>query len=239
MALKETLPTTERPRERLLRSGAEALSLREIIGVILGSGPRNKGCLGLARDLLRRSGFHEDSSEAERSLFNLFESHNVATLRELKGLGEAGICRLLAAFELGRRYAILLQNRESIPATSLARLELQALQSVDQALRHARYEWFGFVPIQRNGSVGSFQLVAKGAKSTVTIDLVDLFGPLLALRPAGFMLMHNHPSGDLTASSADIELTHNIKFLADSFGILLLGHFIVSDQRVQRINLPG
>src|SRR5256885_1430953 len=99
-------PQAERPRERCLRVGAQNLSLRECLALLIGSGPPGKGCLGLAADILQLAGA-DSEVEQEEIFFRGLESIAAAQLLPLKGLGVAGRARLLAAFELARRYSNL------------------------------------------------------------------------------------------------------------------------------------
>src|SRR4051812_5909277 len=102
----ERIPPQERPRERCLEKGADCLSLRECLALVLGSGPRSVGCLGLSSRVLGRAGEGLSEDEQERAFFTAMEVAPRAHLEPIAGLGEAGRARLMAAFELGRRYAV-------------------------------------------------------------------------------------------------------------------------------------
>ena len=217
------LPLAERPRERCIEQGARCLSLRECLALLLGS-------LNLASRVLERPGSGFDESESERAFFTAMEVSADSHLSDHLGLGPAGQARLLAAFELGRRYA---HHRErSLCSVKSPRKVLdlrgQAVAGIRAPLRHEVQEWLGFVPFYRSGQLGNFCLVERGVRTHVNIDPVELFSRLLALRPEGFFLFHNHPSGDLTPSGADIDLTRQVRDLAGRFGVQLLGHGIVA-----------
>jgi DNA repair protein RadC len=81
-------------------------------------------------------------------------------------------------------------------------------------------------------------MVEKGARTHVNLDPAELFARILALRPRGVFLFHNHPSGILTPSQEDLDLTHTIREISEKFGIQLLGHWIVSAQSEHWITLP-
>lgn len=228
------LPLFERPRERCLGQGASSLSLRECVAVILGSGPKGKGCLGLARELVSRSGAGLSPEDEETAFFTAMESSALAHLQDLQGLGEAGKARLMAAFELGRRYALFCNRKKRRNRrrnhSQADRLFQRALNRVSPSLRSEPREWLGFVPLHRSDRLGELCLVEKGVRTHVNIDPAEFFARLLALRPRGFFVFHNHPSGDYLPSPEDAELTHVLNQLARQFGIALLGHAVVTAQ---------
>lgn len=228
------IPASERPRERCLEKGPESLSLRECLALLLHSGPRGGGSLGLAQELLDRPGRGLSEREQERALFTALEATGAAHLMELSGLGDACRARLLAAFELARRYAVHRdRSRPFAPGRAGLRFRPRdpqewALEHVDPARRAAAHEWLGFVPYYRAQGPGELCIVERGARTHVNVDPAELFARILALRPAGFHLFHNHPSGDLTPSPSDFDLTHRVAQVARSLGISLLGHAIVT-----------
>lgn len=234
LAIKDR-PPSDRPRERLERGGAENLSLREIIALILGSGPRRIGCLGLADQLLRTGGHDTNTGEAERAFLLALAS---GQLPPVKGLGTAGRARLIAAFELGRRFTQLQQNTAA-PAhrqpPTIAAMCAAALAHLPDKWRSAAHEWFGFVPVYQNGSIGAFCLVATGGTASVTIDPATLFYRVLTLQACGIVLFHNHPSGVLTPSAEDFDLTRRILSLCESLSVTMLGHYIVAGSQSQLI----
>lgn len=241
--MMQDLPEFERPRERCLRAGADSLSLRECLAVILGSGPKGIGCLGLASQVLRISSGHvEEDTDVERAFFLSMEGPGgvgfESVLSQVSGLGPAGQARLLACFEVARRYLNFRCGIESpenhsiherngrlkISETSLA---YGALNGITKVFRTASREWLGFVPIYPQGKLGKFCLVERGVRTHVNTDPVELFSKLLPLRASGFFLFHNHPTGHMIASPQDLKLTQKVSALSRQLGIPLLGHWIV------------
>ncbi|MFL5815286.1 MAG: RadC family protein [Bdellovibrionia bacterium] len=226
------LPETERPRERCLEKGARSLSFRECLALILNSGPKGKGSMGLAQDLLERPGSGLDESEQLRAFFLAMEVSSDAYLEGLSGLGDASQARLLAAFELARRYALFRETRNRYSPTaqtqSLMAVAQTALSRIPLERRIEAQEWLGFIPCYRTGEVGELCIVEQGVRTHVNIEPVELFARVLALRPHGFILVHNHPSGDLSPSLPDQEITERVSQLARPFGIRMLGHWIVA-----------
>lgn len=230
-------PKNERPRERCLKMGARCLSLRECVAILLNSGPQGQGCLGLASQILNRSGGGLNSEDEERAFFTAMESAGSAHLNEINGLGPAGKARILAAFELGRRYFIFISKNqaESNQKPSLTSLNAQALKKISSSYRNEPQEWLGFVPIHRSGKIGNLCIVERGARTHVNIDPAELFARILALRPKGFFLFHNHPSGSLAPSAPDFHLTEQVAKVAQHLGVILFDHGIVSSSGEQWI----
>jgi DNA repair protein RadC len=232
MLTLHTHPASERPRERCLESGPHCLSLRECLALIIGAGPPEIGCLGLASQIINRPGEGLSKAEEERAFFMAMEVSPTAFLKGFSGLGPARQAKILAAFELGRRYA-LFRNREETSQEqdcSLPQLAQAVLTKISPQERTQPQEWLGFVPVYRDGKLGEFCLVEKGSRTHVNIDPIELFARLLALRPHGFFLFHNHPSGVLKPSTQDLDITEKIHELSHQLGIQFLGHWIVASQ---------
>lgn len=222
------LQEAERPRERLQREGAQSLSLRECLAILLGTGPEGMGCMGLASRLLS-----ENVSEAqqEEQLFARIEQGS--PIPPLKGLGPAHRSRILVVLEIARRYARYRESRmraaESGPS-SPKDLKQQVLSRIPTPMRHAAKEWLGFVPLFTDQTLGTLHIVERGVRTHVNTDPTAFFAQLLPLHPSAFVLVHNHPSGIPTPSPDDYELTRNVARLAAQFRIQLIDHLVVSSR---------
>ncbi len=226
-------PIAERPRERCLHFGAASLSVRECLALILGSGPRGKGCLGLAEDILARFGGRPegDGSEAEEPFFAAVQAGAASWLGGITGLGVSGQTRLLAAFELMQRfhhYVIRTNDPQPTSTSTLKHLEQLALTKVSDKLRAATREWLGFIPYDCRRGMGSLSIVEHGSRTHVNVDLQELFTRILMQRPQAIFLVHNHPNSDPSPSSDDLQLTQTVDSIAEPFGIQLLSHLIVT-----------
>lgn len=232
----KTKPLDERPRERCLKFGASTLSVRECLAILLGSGPRGKGCMGVAQDILNRFGGHSDLMspvDIEDNFFLATKCGSTAWLDNISGLGDSGKAKVMVIGELMRRFHL----HAGAPGTNdaglhISKLETAAAKKIGATLRRASYEWFGFIPYFRRRGLGQLNVIEHGTRTHVNIDLQELFARLLMLRPEGIFLAHNHPSGELTASEADKHLTATVASLADAFHISVLGHVIVSEAGV-------
>ncbi|MBY0470966.1 hypothetical protein K2X30_07325 [bacterium] len=234
-----TVPLDERPRERCLEQGTACLSLRECLAILLGSGPRSVGCMGIAQKILDQLGTYLSPKEQERAYFLRLEEGFTPKSFSISGLGDAGTARLMVAMELGKRYAGFRENEKRPTGLRLKQSDLNrlAVQTVPSSLRNSPTEWMAFVPFYRSGNLGDFNLLEKGGRSQVSLDPQELFARVLALRPQGFFLFHNHPSGDLSPSIEDLALTANVKRVCNDLGLQFLGHGILTSVQENWIKL--
>lgn len=207
------LPRGERPRERLARLGAEALSSRELVSVLLGTGARGASVLELADQLLG-SGLH---TLASRSLHEL---------EGARGLGRAKASRLLAALELGARVA-------SDPGG-----EAPALDSPEAAGRYLlpRYaarpvETFGLLALDVRHRLRREAVVSVGCLTASLVHPREVFQEAVVSRAAALVLFHNHPSGDPEPSVEDLSLTRRLAAAGTLMGIEVLDHLVLGAGR--------
>jgi DNA repair protein RadC len=242
------LHSPELPRERCLIHGPRTLSLRECVALVLGTvtlpedpaedaaegSGRLPGGLRLASRLLERPGAGLSEAETQRAFFQAMEISGEAHLAGIPGLGSAGRARLLAAFELGRRYAVhreaRLGGRSRAPGALRASVIDRAAARIPAQKRLEAREWLGFVPLHAGQRLGDYCEVERGVRTHVNTDPVELFARVLALRPVAFFLFHNHPSGDPRPSEPDRELTRRVADLGSRLGVRLAGHAIVTSR---------
>lgn len=234
--LIKNLPLSERPRERVLQTGAKALSLRELIAVILGQGYSGESVLGIADRFINMfSGTidHVEQDPEQKFFESIQNTTTPAASIKCKGIGEAGKTRLLCTLEIAKRFS-LYQQETSHPVT-IKSTNVFPLKKIPASLRHQHHEWIGYLPVYSDGKSGEFQLVANGEQHSVSFKPRTLFTPLLNTQARAIFLAHNHPSGNLSASSDDILLTTQIEFLCQQFGIQFLGHWIVNKHRCEKV----
>lgn len=208
MSKLSRLPVSERPRERLMREGADALSTIELIAIILGSGTKERSVLDLSQEVLVHFG----------SLDRLFDA-SVAELMAIKGIGAAKALQLKAAFGLATRSdrADPLKIEKPIHAYLLAKDEI------------ARCKQEVLLVLLRDVRGGLIQKekVGVGTLSQVLVHPREVFYPAVRHKAHSLILAHNHPSGDPTPSSADLSLTKALLNASQIMGIGLDDHLIV------------
>lgn len=211
----------ERPRERLLDKGAQALSDGELLAILLRSGRRGESALDMARRLL---------SVAGGRLSGLFECEP-EKLASLPGVGLSKAATLLAAFELGRRF--MLEDAANDAPVTGPEAVYNLMRPRMKGLRHE--ECWEVLLDRRNRIIKTMMLTKGGGRSTV-IDIPALIRNALEKSAAGIILVHNHPMGDPRPSRADIKETAALRDACASCSIALLDHIIVADDHFYSFN---
>lgn len=209
------LPATERPRERLLQSGAETLSAAELIAIILGSGTRGKSVLQLAQEVMMHFETLDRLSQA-----------TVAELCQLKGLGKAKALQLTAAFGLMRR----LQRIQAPPKCRL-QTPSQAYLLVKDELEEEKRELFLVLLQDVRRHFLRREIVAVGTLSHILVHPREVFYPAIRHKAASLVLVHNHPSGDPTPSAQDRHLTATLIEAGRLIGIPVADHLVIGKGR--------
>lgn len=206
--------TDDRPREKLLSKGPEALSDSELIAILVANGNREKSALDLARDLL----------EIGKNNLRELGKCTVRELTRVKGIGVVKAIGIVAALELGRRrQAQASLQKEIITGSSDVALYFQAL------LRDYRHEVFAVLYLNRANKVNHFGILSEGGITGTVADPRRILRKALEEDAVSLILCHNHPSGSLRPSRADEELTIKIREAARYFDIKVLDHIIVSE----------
>jgi DNA repair protein RadC len=207
------LPAEERPRERLARHGASALSARELLAVLLGTGSRRGSALHLAEGLL--GGGLRDL--AGRSLAELERAH---------GLGRAKASRVLAALELGARVAS--EGRLSAP---LFRTPQEAALYLLPRYGARPVETFGLLALDVRHRLKGEKVISVGCLTSSLVHPREVFAEAVSTRAAALVLFHNHPSGDPEPSAEDLSLTRRLASAGSLMGIEILDHVILGAGR--------
>lgn len=214
MRIKE-LYKDERPRERLLKNGAETLSNVELLAILLRTGTRKRNAVDLARSLL-------DGSEGR---VGGIASMSIDRLRQLDGIGPAKAATLAAAFELGRRCA----SENTVPgrkAVSSPRTVYELMIPHMKTLDHEEC-WVLF--LNRANHLISKEMMSSGGLESTLIDCKMIIRKALEKKASGIILVHNHPSGSPLPGSADINQTRTLKKGLDTCDISLLDHVVVAE----------
>lgn len=205
----------DRPREKLLLKGRTALSDAELIAILIGSGSRNESAVSLSQRILASA--HNNLSELGRL--------SIPELMEFKGIGEAKAISIAAAMELGRRRRTgeALERKKITSSNSV----FEFVQPIIGELPHEEF-WILYLN-NSNKIIKSAQLSKGGITGTV-VDVRLAFKEALQLGAVGIILAHNHPSGTLKPSQADIQLTKKLKTAGDSLDIKVLDHLIITEK---------
>ncbi|MCB0464320.1 MAG: DNA repair protein RadC [Aequorivita sp.] len=205
----------DRPREKLLLKGRTALSDAELIAILIGSGSRNESAVSLSQRIL---------ASADNNLSELGRL-SISELMEFKGIGEAKAISISAAMELGRRRRTgeALERKKIISSNSV----FEFVQPIIGELPH---EEFWILYLNNSNKVIKSAQLSKGGITGTVVDIRLAFKEALQLGAVGVILAHNHPSGTLKPSQADIQLTKKLKTAGESLDIKVLDHLIITEK---------
>lgn len=223
MKIRE-LPIWEKPREKLLREGSESLSSTELIAVILRTGTTEKSAMGLASEVL---------SIDKRGIKHLADI-SPEELKAIKGMGDAKVCQLLAAVELGKRIATAMPEKLDRIACSddIAGIYMEKL-------RYEKKEHFRCLLISAKGDIIEDREVSIGDLTSSQTHPREVFVAAVRRSAGSVAFVHNHPSGDPTPSPADVETTRRLMDAGAILGIPVIDHIIIGDGRYISMKAEG
>ena len=209
-------PESERPRERLLKRGAQALSDAELLALLIGSGTPGRSAVQVARELIAGSG---------SSLRELLNADRDSWKRH-RGIGDARFAAIQAAVELTRRHLQEpLRQGSALSDPDATRRFLVA------QLRDRRYEVFCGLFLDNRHRLIAFEEIFRGTIDGASVYPREVARQTLAHNAASFIAAHNHPSGCLEPSQADELVTRRLQQTLALVDVRLLDHFIVGDGR--------
>ncbi len=214
----------DRPRERLWRLGPGALSSRELLAILLGTGSGKHDALATADLLL---------GAADSSLRRL-AARPGAELLLTDGVGEAKAARLLAAFELAARLA-----REARPATPRISEPADVARLVGDRLRDLPVEEFHLLALDTRSRVLRDVLITRGLLDSSLVHPREVFRAAIAEAAAGIILVHNHPSGDPTPSPEDRAVTRQLVAAGQLLDLPVFDHVIIAGDRFTSFATAG
>ncbi|MGH3854513.1 MAG: JAB domain-containing protein [Pseudonocardiaceae bacterium] len=213
------LPLSDRPRERLLEQGSEALADRELLALLLGSGARGLDAVELAAQLIASQGGLRRLAKAP--------PHELVGLL---GVGPAKAARVAAAFQLARRALA-----DDQPACRKIATTSDIAACAAPLLRGLRHERVVVLVCDKAGAVLRTLRLTEGGADRSLIPVRDVLGAVLGARGASFAVAHNHPSGDPNPSTLDRQVTARLREAADVVGVRFLDHVVMTDDAWQRV----
>ncbi len=200
------VPKQDRPREKLLSRGVDALSNVELLALLLNKGSRKKDVLALAEDILKV--LEKDP-----------ENVKVEDLTKIEGVGVVRAVQVVAALALSRRLLV----REGTRITSA-----QQIFHMNMDIARKKQECVALITVDGAGAFIRRRILASGTADGVLVHPREVFFGAIQDGASGFFVVHNHPSGDLTPSQEDIALTRRLEEASRIMGIAFLDHIIVS-----------
>ena len=216
------MPDDERPRERLLQHGSDALSTTELLAIILRTGTPDENVLQLAGRIL-----------AEYDGLRGLSRVSAAELTRFKGLGKAKSAQILASLALGQRASLL--QPEQRP---------QIQKAVDAAnllmdMGHLSQEQVRVILLDSGRRVVSTQTVYKGTVNMSVLRVAEMYREAIVRNCPAMIVAHNHPSGDANPSPEDIDLTRALVAAGDLLDIQLVDHLIIGQNQWRSMREMG
>jgi DNA repair protein RadC len=205
----------DRPREKLMLKGKHTLSDAELIAILIGTGTRDRSAVDIAKLILAQS------------QNNLIELSKLQTteLMNYQGIGEAKAIRIVAALEIGRRRrgSEVLQRKKISSSKDV--FELFQVE-----LAEKKYEGFWLLLLDRSNKIVGQEKVSEGGTSGTVADPKRIFKAAIDRHASSIILCHNHPSGNVEPSQADISLTKKMIHAGTLLDIQILDHVIVGEE---------
>ena len=204
----------DRPREKFLLKGKSSLSDSELLAILIGSGSRNESAVQLCQRILAAS---------ENNLSTLGKM-SIAQLIQFKGIGEAKAIAIAAALELGRRRRA--EEAVELKKITSSKAVFDIMQPIIGELPH---EEFWVLYLNNSNKVIYKGQLSKGGITGTVVDIRLIFKMAFEQNATAIILTHNHPSGKLMASDADLKITKRVKEAGQTLEIQVLDHIIITE----------
>jgi len=217
------MPAEDRPRERLLRLGPQALSDTELLAIVLNTGVRGCSVIELADQILRNC----EGEDPDSRLVRLLQLTEADIRLAIPGIGPAKLCQVIAALHLGQR-------AKAAPRPRVYELSNPKAVYEYLAPRVSQLEQEQFMVIllnAKNHVLDVESIVSKGTQTSTLVHPREIFKPAIRRSAHAIILAHNHPSGDPTPSREDREITRRLIEAGKLIGIEVLDHLVIGDGR--------
>ena len=204
------LPTEERPREKMLRHGAAALTGAELLAIFLRTGTKGASAIEIGQQLIRKHG----NLAALGSL-------DIKELSKEHGLGLAKSCQLLAAFELGARAVRETIYKEQLNESS------KIYQYLAPIMAHQKTEALHVLTLDSKHQLKRMIEVSRGSTNQTIANIRDILQPVVNDHADCFIIAHNHPSGRPLPSESDTKITKDLIKAAKLLQVRLIDHIII------------
>jgi DNA repair protein RadC len=205
----------DRPREKLMLQGKEKLTDAELITILIGSGTKEESALELSKRIL----------SSVNNNINQLASLSLEKLITFKGIGLARAISIITALELGkRRHFAQVEQKPVIKSSN------DVFKIIHPIIGELEHEEFWVLFLNNSNKVISKQQLSKGGITATMVDVRLLFKRAVELTSVGIIVCHNHPSGKLSPSNSDKQLTAKVKEAGNTLDIKLLDHLIITQK---------
>ena len=206
----------DRPREKYAKNGAVALSDAELIAILLRTGNNTESAVDLAKKLFASSG----------NSLNTLSDMSLRELSQIKGIGQAKAITLLTAFEIGKRI-----RAEKVEQSRQIKSSFDVVSLMQDKIAYLDHEEFWAIYLNQANRILQTCQISKGGISGTEVDPRVVMQEAVVLRATQLILCHNHPSGSVRPSRADIQLTEKLRSAAELMDIVLVDHVIIHRER--------
>lgn len=217
------IPDEERPRERMLRYGAGALSQTELLAILLRTGTRRESAIHMAQRLLGEIG-------GIRGMMDL----SLEELTNMRGIGPAKAVQIKAGIELGQRLA-----KTRLPEARIIRSPRDAADLLMEELRYLQKEHFVCLFLNTKNHIIAQETLSIGSLNASIVHPREVFRAAIKCSSASLVCAHNHPSGDPTPSPEDIRMTRRLLEAGEIVGIDVLDHIVIGDGKFVSLKEQG
>jgi DNA repair protein RadC len=217
-------PAVERPREKLAQLGADHLSSSELIAILIATGTVKQSAVELARDLLNKFQTLENLSQA-----------SLQELQQLDGIGPAKAITLQASFQLSRN----LQTEMAESRLIFFRNPADVASVFIPKLGHLKQEVFAIAMLDSAGKYIHSRELTRGTINASLIHPREVFRPAIKEAAASLILIHNHPSGQLSPSEEDLSVTQKLMETGEMVGIPVRDHLIIAGDKYLSLHEAG
>ena len=204
----------DRPREKMMLKGRHSMSDAELLAILIGSGTRHESAVDLAKNILHRA--HDNLAELSKM--------NMKDLLGVKGIGKVRALTILAALELGRR-----RNESEVLARDKIKTSRDAYEIFRSIMGDRPYEEFWIILLNKANKVLQKCNISEGGISGTVVDPKKIFKISLDHHASSIILGHNHPSGVVTPSEADIRITKKVRDAGAMLEVTVLDHLIIGE----------
>jgi len=218
----KTLPSDERPRERLIKYGVKTLTSSELLAIILRTGNKKENVIELSNKFFKKYNL--------KSLSRL----KISNLKKQLGVGDAKACQIIACFELGKRLSAFKEAKKPAieSAKDIAKLFIPEMNALEK-------EHFIGIYLDSRKRIIKQEIIFVGSLNESVVHPREIFKIALDENAAAIILLHNHPSGDPSPSSFDIEITKELIKAGDLLGIQVLDHIIIGGSKYVSLKEKG
>lgn len=215
MKLKD-LPETEKPYEKIENYGAQFLSNAELLAVIIKTGTRDKTAIEIAQEILLL--------DYQKQGLSFLKDISIEDLKNIKGLGRVKSIQLKAMVEFAVRFSkpSTIQKKSITSPEDVATLLMNELKDESQELIKT-------LILNTQNELMRIVTITKGSANSSYVEIKDIFKDAIKSNASRIILVHNHPSGQVSPSRADIDLTNKVRRAGELLNIELLDHIIIGD----------